>query len=80
MSPQIPAVMNESERSDSPSTQSVIGSSLRQDSYRDDSIVELSHVDSALHELYSPVEIHEIGPGRWENTGFHFPPEKSARC
>ena len=42
--------------------------------------VEVNHIDTAIHELYSPIQIHEIGPGRWENTGFNFPPEKSARC
>jgi hypothetical protein len=80
MSPEIPSMRNDFERGDSPRTQSVVGNSLRHESFRDERVVELSHVDSALHELYSPLEIHEIGPGKWENTGFNFPPEKSARC
>ncbi|KAG9229140.1 hypothetical protein BJ875DRAFT_446231 [Amylocarpus encephaloides] len=47
---------------------------------RRDGAVELCNIDPALHELHSPDAVHEIGPGRWENTGFNFPPEKSAFC
>jgi hypothetical protein len=69
-----------SERGDSPQIGSIRSGSLQNESLRGESTIELSHIDSALHELYSPMEVHEIGPGRWENTGFNFPPEKSARC
>jgi hypothetical protein len=78
--PRIESMRIESLASDSPRIESVMNGSLRQDSMRAESVVELSHADSALHELYSPAEVHEIGPGRWENTGFGFPPEKTARC
>ncbi|EPE29828.1 hypothetical protein GLAREA_00988 [Glarea lozoyensis ATCC 20868] len=78
--PRIESMRIESLASNSPRIESVMNGSLRQDSVRAESMVELSHADSALHELYSPAEVHEIGPGRWENTGFGFPPEKTARC
>lgn len=31
-------------------------------------------------ELAAAPPIHEMGPSRNENTGFHFPPEKTAAC
>jgi len=31
-------------------------------------------------ELFAPLPVHEMGPSRNENTGYNFPPDKTAIC